>query len=233
MSKIVEEYQVLFGFAFGALIIGLILGGAIYLLGMKDRFASPAYANPGILGSEAIVDCLGVDKDGYAYLLAANGSIKRSNGAGITGTTTDIRGIGGGAVNDMNNQSPVTAVLPFDIGAYHVKADGTYTKKLYSSGGVNFGSTAVFPNGFATFFYNSAGRQLSYVSPTYPAQSMPAIDIKDLESSGLYFFQSHWDGSVYKWGTWSPKRGTFDFYYPDQSTDARRGPVLFFKQPSL
>lgn len=226
MNKFIEKYQILFGFAAGALILGLILSCTIYFLGIKDKFASPAYANTNLLSPEAVVDCLGIDKGGYAYLLSADGSIKKSDGT-TEYPVIDLSAIGGGFLN--NTDYPTTAVLPFNDGYYAIKADGTYAKK---SSGFNSAPAAVFQNGRYVHFCNSTGRIINSISIDPPAQNMPDIDIKDIEPPNTNAFYGYWDGRIYKFGfvdrDITRTTQSFDFHYPDQSSPATRGPVLLY-----
>lgn len=212
MGKIVERYQVLFGFMLGSLILGMILGGTFYLLKIKGKFASPAYANPDIAGSKAIADFLGVDKDGYPYFLTFNGLIKKSDLY-----VTDVSGINGGFINELDINNPVTAVLPFDDGYYAIKADGTYIKK--ENCGFRSAPAAVFQNGRWVHFCNSKGDIIKEFEIYPPAKSIPNVDIRDVEIE-RFIVRGLWAGSKYRWGIWDTnsygKNGYFEFWHPWQ-----------------
>lgn len=76
MGKFIEKYQLLIGLLGGFFILSLIFSGTVYFLGIKDKFAPPAYA-ASFPSSKAVVAAIPV-YDGI-IIVKADGTSERKN----------------------------------------------------------------------------------------------------------------------------------------------------------
>lgn len=135
MGRIIKEYQVIFGLALAALIFGLLFSGTIYLLGMRDKFTPPAYANPGFPSSKAVIaafPAINVNRQNPGvWLVKADGSIDLASDPDASSVVDGTINLYKFAHRDALDQSKsVVAAFPGlsptrALGVWFVRSDAT------------------------------------------------------------------------------------------------------------
>lgn len=175
MEKIIKKYQTLFTFMIGALIFGLFLGGIVYLFGIKNKLVLSVYAEGPFRPSEAIVKCLGIDKEGNAYLVRMYGQIEKWSKGNLKGSATlaELAGL-------------YRLPIPFSK-----KAVSAISNPAYAGGGYGFGYSYI--NAKGEIYHTAAMATGDYLGQLLPFQNFREVWLSTTASNqtilkyGIYY----------------------------------------------